>query len=112
LSLGTHIGDELRRIRKKKNIKAEDLAKAVDVSQALISNIENGKSVPRINILEKIANHLGVDISELFNSRQIDSNLAKLLTEHKVDDATIEEISSLSIDTKKILIDLLSELTK
>ena len=43
-----------------------DLATALSVDRAYISNIENGRMNPTLSTLEKISNALGISSSELF----------------------------------------------
>ena len=59
------LGENLRRLRLKNDMSQEDLAKALDVDGAYISNIENGRMNPTLSTLEKIAGALGVSSSEL-----------------------------------------------
>ena len=49
----------------KKNMSQGDLATALSVDRAYISNIENGRMNPTLSTLEKIANALGISSSEL-----------------------------------------------
>lgn len=45
---------------------SEQLAYENDVSKGYMSDIENGKKLPSLKMLERIAKALGVDIKELF----------------------------------------------
>lgn len=56
----------IREILESKDIKVSSLAETVGITRANMSNIVNGKSTPSLETLEKIANALGVDITELF----------------------------------------------
>ena len=56
----------LKEILKEKGISGKDLAEKVGVSQPAISDITNGKSYPRPDLLLQIANALDVDIRDLF----------------------------------------------
>jgi len=49
----------------KKNMSQGDLATALSVDRAYISNIENGRMNPTLSTLEKIAGALGISSSEL-----------------------------------------------
>ena len=51
--------------RLKKNMSQGDLATALSVDRAYISNIENGRMNPTLSTLEKIARALGISSSEL-----------------------------------------------
>ena len=65
MSTGKKLGENLRKLRLKKNMSQGDLATALSVDRAYISNIENGRMNPTLSTLEKIANALGISSSEL-----------------------------------------------
>jgi transcriptional regulator with XRE-family HTH domain len=52
----------------KRECQAKDLALAVDVKAVSISNIVQGNSLPKPDLLLKIAQTLDTDLRELFNS--------------------------------------------
>ena len=58
----------LKEIMKEKGISGKDLAEKVDVTPASISNIIQGIHFPKPDLLLKIAEVLGVDLKDLFNS--------------------------------------------
>ncbi len=88
----THIADNIRRIRKLKNLSQKQVALSVDIAQSQYSLIENGKVMPTIPSLIKIATVFEVSLSEL-------------VREHTEDDQQI----NLSILEKIKLIDTLDE---
>ena len=59
------LGENLRKLRLKNDMSQGDLATALNVDRAYISNIENGRMNPTLSTLEKIANALGISSSEL-----------------------------------------------
>lgn len=62
----THVvGANLRRIRMKKGLSLDRLARASRVSKAMLGQIELGQSAPTINVLWKITSALGVPFSAL-----------------------------------------------
>ena len=65
MSSGIKLGQNLRKIRTKKKMSQVELANALNVDRAYISNIENGRMNPTLSTLEKIAGALGVATSEL-----------------------------------------------
>ena len=65
MSSGKKLGENLRKLRLKKNMSQVDLANALSVDRAYISNIENGRMNPTLSTLEKIAGALGISIKEL-----------------------------------------------
>lgn len=58
--------NRLEEIRKKRGIKQEDLAAALEVSRQTIGSLENGRYNPSIILAFKIARYFGVTIEEIF----------------------------------------------
>lgn len=58
----------LKEVLKQKGVTGKELATKTGVSQPAISDITNGKSFPRPELLLKIATALDVDLKELFIS--------------------------------------------
>ncbi len=57
--------NKLKIIRKERNLSQEELALLCDIDRTYIGRIENLKRNPTLVILDKLANGLGIDISEL-----------------------------------------------
>jgi transcriptional regulator with XRE-family HTH domain len=66
--LGAVIGTNLKRLRNKRALSLEALAKLAGVSRAMIGQIEGGRSMPTIGLLWKIARALDVPFSALLGS--------------------------------------------
>lgn len=62
----------LKEILNEKGIKGKELAEKVNVTQASISNIVNGNSFPKPELLQDIAKVLDIDIRDLFTSTKED----------------------------------------
>lgn len=60
------LGKKLKRARSQVDMTQEDLADKVGLSRAYIGFIEQGRNVPSIETLQKIANALKVKLSDLF----------------------------------------------
>lgn len=60
------LGKRVQKIRKLAGLTQEELAEKVNVSRAYIGYIEQARNTPSIELLEKIARVLRVDIKELF----------------------------------------------
>jgi len=58
----------LKELLKEKGIKGKDLADKVEVTPASISNIVQGNSFPKPELLLDIAKVLNVDVRDLFNA--------------------------------------------
>src|ERR1700753_3915251 len=85
-NLGIVVGQNIKRLRSRRNLSLEGLAKISGVSRAMLGQIETGRSVPTINVVWKIACAFGVPFSTLIASqnphaiRVIRSDESKVLT--------------------------------
>lgn len=61
------LGSKIRKIRKDQNRTLDEIAHACGFTKSLLSKIENGKTVPPIGTLIKIAEALGTKISILLD---------------------------------------------
>ena len=59
------LGENLKRIRTKKNITQTELAKTLGVDKSFVSNIENGKTNPTLSTITNLAQTLEVSTNEL-----------------------------------------------
>lgn len=64
-NLGLVVGQNIKRLRTRRNLSLEGLAKLSGVSRAMLGQIELGRSVPTINIVWKIATAFEVPFSTL-----------------------------------------------
>ncbi|HSY41456.1 MAG TPA: XRE family transcriptional regulator [Polyangia bacterium] len=71
------LGPNLRRLRSKRGLSLERLARRSGVSRAMLSQIELGQSAPTINVLWKVARALEVPFSSLIDRAA--SNAATVL---------------------------------
>jgi len=60
------LGEKLKKIRTEKAMSQGDIAKKLGVHRSYISGIERGIRNPTVKNVEKLADALGVDVSELF----------------------------------------------
>lgn len=61
-----NIGENIKRIRTAKNLSQKEVTINAKLDTAQYSRIENGKTDPSVNTLERIAKALGVSLSDLF----------------------------------------------
>lgn len=66
-------GKFISTLRKEKGLTQIELAERINVSDKAISRWENGKNYPDIEMLEALANELGVSISELIACKRIET---------------------------------------
>ena len=65
------IGENLKRLRKARDISQEELAEFLDVSFQAVSKWERGENYPDITMLPGIANFFGVSVDELLGMSEI-----------------------------------------
>ena len=65
--LSKSIGKNIVKIRRGKHITSERLAYENDISKGYMSDIENGKRLPSLPMLARIARALGVSLSRIFD---------------------------------------------
>jgi transcriptional regulator with XRE-family HTH domain len=63
--VGLQVAGQVRDIRKARHLSQRQLASRMQVPRTYISKIENGKAIPTLGSLERLANALDVDISQL-----------------------------------------------
>ncbi len=59
------LGKKVQRYRKKTGMSQEEVAHKVGISRAYMGYIEQGRNVPSLEILEKIAKAIKVKLSDL-----------------------------------------------
>ncbi len=65
-SLAKKLGKRIGELRERKKLTAEQLAYQNGISKGYLSDIENGKRLPTLLMLQKIAKALGVSLRDLF----------------------------------------------
>ncbi len=75
------IGENIKRLRKTKNITQEQLAEAMNVSIAAVSKWERSETYPDITVLSPLAYYFSVSIDELmgYDESKIDQEIDELL---------------------------------
>lgn len=64
------IGNRIREIRERKGETLRLTAESIEVSHAHLSKIENGKNMPSVEVLDKLANHFDVPVGYFFGEEQ------------------------------------------
>lgn len=84
------IGKRMREIRKEKGLTISTVATNADVSNGLISRIENGRTIPSLPVLLNIINALEIEVAAFFNSLP-QSGKASFMVSRKADNSIIEK---------------------
>lgn len=86
----------LRELLKEKGLTGKELAEMVNVTEASISNLVKGDSIPRKDLLLQIASSLNVDVRDLFNStKKNDSTNTDMESIYVLRDGTYIEIGEI-----------------
>lgn len=70
LALANDLGVRLRDYRDAASISVRELARRIEVSPSLISQVEHGKVTPSVDTLYRIANELGLSVGDFFGDRR------------------------------------------
>jgi DNA-binding XRE family transcriptional regulator len=65
-----HLGELVKAVRKSQKLTQNELSKVTGIDQAIVSKIENGKHLPRIDTIERIANGFGLSVTKFLNTQQ------------------------------------------
>ena len=74
-------GNQIKNIRKKENLTQEQFALKLNVSRQTVSNWENNKNLPDIEMLILISNVFNVSLDELIKEDTTNNNLTKKIIE-------------------------------
>ncbi len=67
---GLAVAAQVREIRRARHLSQRQLAGRMEVPRTYISKIENGKAIPTLGSLERLAEALEVDVSQLVRDRR------------------------------------------
>jgi transcriptional regulator with XRE-family HTH domain len=82
MTLQEKLGKAIIQLRKQRGLAQEQFANEAEIDRRYMSDIENGKRNISIDVIERLANCLGINVSELFSiAENIDS--ARTLDEIK-----------------------------
>lgn len=85
------IGENIKRLRESRGMTQEEMGAIADVSAMAVSQWENGRAVPRMGAVERIARYFGVTKSELIEDSGVDYATMRL------DDLSTDERELLDI---------------
>ena len=75
----TTLGNRIAMLRRKKELKQDDLAEMLGVSPQAVSKWENDQSCPDISLLPKLSQILGVTVDELLTGKTEEVSAVRVL---------------------------------
>lgn len=110
------VGPTIKSLRYKKGMSLNTLAEAAGISPSHLSRIERGLTVPSYDVLDRIAEALGSDLSALRSDEQqaraVDEKLDQFFGQMGLDNEARTELLRLSHETRQSLAASLERLTR
>ena len=94
------IGYKIKHKRRKLGISQADMSKKLSISPSYLNLIESGKRKINVDLLLKLANELGIEISDI--SKKTDTNLYQNLMD-VLGDNLFEDLDITNFDIKEIV---------
>ena len=91
----TTLGNRIAMLRRKKELKQDDLAEMLGVSPQAVSKWENDQSCPDISLLPKLSQILGVTVDELLSGKQEQQPVVQMLPQEQrkdIEDMTLRVV--------------------
>ncbi|WP_026954498.1 helix-turn-helix domain-containing protein [Algoriphagus vanfongensis] len=77
------ISNKLKHIRKERNLTLQEVGDRAGVTKGLISQIENGRTIPSLLVLIQIIKSLEVDLDEFFSELSLHTTQSPILVQRK-----------------------------
>jgi len=96
------ISNKIKEIRKEKGITIQEVADRAGVSKALISQIENNRTIPSLLVLINIINALNIDLNEFFKDFNSELDSGPVVVRKKDTYSPFEKESAIGFHYKRI----------
>ena len=101
-----NIGSRIKNLRLESGLSQEQLALKSDITRVYLGQIERNEKNPTVKLVERIANALGLSLSELFDDRN------RVAEHDKILNSIIFELKDLSDDEKGEMLKLIRQVLK
>ena len=101
-----NIGSRVKRLRLESGLSQEQLALKSDITTVYLGQIERNEKNPTVKLVERIANALGLSLSEFFDDRD------RVAEHDKILNSIIFELKDLSDDEKSEMLKLIRQVLK
>ena len=101
-----NIGSRVKRLRLESGLSQEQLALKSDITTVYLGQIERNEKNPTVKLVERIANALGLSLSEFFDDRD------RVAEHDKILNSIIFELKDLSDDEKSEMLKIIRQVLK
>lgn len=92
------LGENIRRIRKSKDLTQETFSEKIGIEPSSLSNIENGKSLPSTQTIINIQLQFDITPNEIF-----DFDIDYLRNNKYLEEAICDAVKNLDVERKRVL---------
>jgi transcriptional regulator with XRE-family HTH domain len=79
------ISNRLKEIRKDKNITLQELADKAGITKSMLSQVENSRTIPSLNVLFNLIKGLEIDLNDFFKNINLQQSGSKVVFKKKND---------------------------
>lgn len=79
------ISNRLKEIRKDKNITLQELAEKAGITKSMLSQVENSRTIPSLNVLFNLIKGLEIDLNDFFKNINLQQSSNKVVFKKKHD---------------------------
>ncbi len=97
------ISDRLKSVRKTKNLTLQQLSEMVGISKGMLSQVENSRTIPSLNVFFSLIKALQVDLNEFFQDIYLLAPGSRVIFKKNNQYQTFEKENSAGFHYKRIL---------
>lgn len=90
-------GEQIKALRESRNMKQEDVAKAINIAKSTYIKYEKGTQSPQLETIERLARFYGVTLSQIIEEKEPEINEQLLSKLELIDQLNEEEKRSIMI---------------
>jgi len=92
-NLASKLGETIKILRTRNNLRQDELAERAGINRSYLSMLENGKSSPTLDVLDKLAQALNIRMSDLISGEVVeeDKHQGEATQDGIVSDIELEE---------------------
>ena len=97
------ISNRLKDIRKDKNITLQELADVAGISKGMLSQVENNRTIPSLNVFINLMKALQIDFNDFFKDINLQPQDSKVIFKKKAQYHSFEKENALGFQYQRLL---------